>query len=126
MQAAAAQSAPAEMAMPPFMIAGNDDDQPENQVDVEDDLVSEMMSGLEKLRQMSHTELRDVISSRVSLLETELRGREARREALNEARAAAKILDLRRERAKRIHRNVNLGSALAAVASTLLIIAVYT
>lgn len=123
MQAALAQTMPSQMPFPIDLIANNEDDQPENQVD-EDDLVGEMMLGLEKLRRMSHTELRDVITTRVSLLETELREREQRREAIQEARTAAKILDLRRERAKRIHRTVNRGSALAAVASTLLIVMV--
>ncbi len=124
MQAALAQTMSSQVPFPIDLIANNEDDQPENQVDDEDDLVGEMMLGLEKLRRMSHTELRDVITSRVSLLETELREREQRRDAIQEARTAAKILDLRRERAKRIHRTVNRGSALAAVASTLLIVMV--
>lgn len=124
MQAAIAESMVTPMAIPAAMIAGNEDDQPENQVDNEDHLVIEVISGLDRLRQMSHTELREVISSRVTLLETELRERDERREAIQEARAASKILDLRRERAKRIHRHVNFGSALAAVASTLAIVVV--
>lgn len=124
MQAAAAQTGQADMPMPAFMIAGNDDDQPENQVDLEDDLMKEAMSGLDRLKRMTHTELREVISSRVALLDSELREREARRAVLQEARLASRILDMRRERAKRIYRNVNIGSALAAVASTVVIIAV--
>lgn len=124
MQAAVVPSQQIPMPMPAFMIANNDDDQPENQIGGDDDLVGEMMSGLEKLRQMSHTELREVISSRVALLEGELREREQRREVLTEARVASRILDMRRERAQRIHRKVNYGSALAAVAGTLLIIVV--
>jgi len=125
MQAAIAEAIPGAMPMPADMIAANEDDQPENQVD-DDDLAREMMAGFDKLRRMSHNDLRDVINSRVSLLETELREREERREAIDTARTAARILDFRRERSKRIHRNVNVGSALAAVASTFLIVAVMT
>jgi len=82
------------------------------------------MQGFDRLRRMSYTELRDVIGSRVALLEHELHEREARRVALEEAKAASRILDLRRERAKRIHRNVNIGSSVAAVASTFLLVAI--
>ncbi|MGB0632424.1 MAG: hypothetical protein ACPGRZ_17175 [Alphaproteobacteria bacterium] len=123
MQAAVADALPQGMPMPADMIANNEDDQPENQVG-ENDLVGEMMQGFDRLRRMSHTELRDVIGSRVALLEHELYEREARRAALDEAKAASRILDLRRERAKRIHRNVNIGSSVAAVASTFLLVAV--
>lgn len=124
MQAALAQNVPSAMPMLADLIANNEDDQPENQVEDDDDLVGEMVLGFEKLRRMSHTELREVITSRVSMLESELREREARRDAIQEARTASRILDLRRERAKRIHRKVNFGSAFAAVASTLLIMIV--
>lgn len=122
MQATLAE-APLGTPMPADMIAGNEDDQPENQV-ADQDLVGEMLIGFEKLRRMSHTELRDVIGTRVQLLENELRGRDERREALDTAKSASHILDFRRERARRIHRNVNRGSAIAAVASTFLIVAV--
>ncbi|MDE0797205.1 MAG: hypothetical protein OSB76_16575 [Alphaproteobacteria bacterium] len=61
--------------IPAAMIANNQDDPPENQV-YDDDLVGEMMIGFDKLRRMSHTELRYVIGTRVSLLENELRGRQ--------------------------------------------------
>ena len=83
-----------------------------------------MMIGFDRLRRMSHTELRNVIGTRVALLENELRGREERRQAIDTATSASHILDFRRERAKRIHRQVNRGSAIAAIASTFLIIAV--
>lgn len=122
MQAAIAE-AQTGMPMPADMIANNEDDQPENQV-ADKDLVGEMMIGFDKLRRMSHTELRDIIGTRVQLLENELKGREVRREAIETAKSASHILDFRRERAKRIHRNVNMGSAIAAVASTFLIVAV--
>ena len=121
MQAALAENMPGLPPLPLGLIANNEDDQPENQVD-EDRLMREITVGFDRLRRMSHTELRDVIRSRLSLLETELRKREDRRKALDTARAASRILDLHQERAKRIHRNVNLGSAMAAVASTFLIV----
>lgn len=122
MQAALADALPGSP-MPADMIANNQDDQPENQI-AEEDLVGEMMIGFDKLRRMSHTELRNVIGTRVNLLENELRGREERRQAIDTAQSASHILDFRRERARRIHRQVNTGSAIAAVASTFLIIAV--
>lgn len=84
----------------------------------------EIKIGFEKLRAMNHTELRQVITRRVELLETVLRDREDRRAAIDTARLASRMLDLRRERALRIQKRVNFGSALAAVASTLLIVAV--
>ncbi|MEX2453559.1 MAG: hypothetical protein WD470_02580 [Rhodospirillaceae bacterium] len=115
-----AVSMPAMMPFPDIAIANNDDDQPENQVD--DALMSEAILGFDRLRRMSPPELREVISSRVSMLETELRAREERRQAIETAQTAARILDIRRERAKRIHRNVNFGSALAAAAGTFLIV----
>jgi hypothetical protein len=123
MQAAVVEALPQGVPMPADRIANNEDDQPENQIG-ENDLVGEMMQGFDRLRRMSHTELRDVIGSRVALLEHELHEREARRVALEEAKAASRILDLRRERAKRIHRNVNIGSSVAAVSSTFLLVAI--
>jgi hypothetical protein len=90
----------------------------------DDALVDEIKVGFEKLRAMNHTELRQVITRRVELLETVLRDREDRRAAIDTARLASRMLDLRRERALRIQKRVNFGSALAAVASTMLIVAV--
>ena len=80
--------------------------------------------GFEQLRTINHTELRQVIARRVELLETVLRDRKNCREAIDTARLASRMLDLRRERALRIRKRVNFGSALAAVASTMLIVAV--
>lgn len=90
----------------------------------DDALGDEIKVGFEKLRAMNHTELRQVITRRVELLETVLRDREDRRAAIDTARLASCMLDLRRERALRIQKRVNFGSALAAVASTMLIVAV--
>jgi len=90
-----------------------------------DHFMAEVRGGAEKLVRMSPEELRTLIARRVELLETTLKEREQRRNALEEANMASKILDLRRERAKRIHHKVNVGSALAAVASSLLIVAMF-
>lgn len=87
-------------------------------------LLDEIIVGFEQLRAMSHDELRDVIDRRVMLLETVLKERNQRRAAIDTAKLASRMLEIRRDRAVRIHKNVNLGSALAAVASTLLIVVV--
>ena len=87
-------------------------------------LLDEIRLGFDELRAMSHDELRQVIDQRVAMLETVLREREDRRAAIDTAKLASRMLELRRDRAVRIHKNVNVGSAIAAVASTLLIVAV--
>ena len=89
MQAAVAETPPQGLPMPADLITKNEDDQPENQIG-EADLVGEMMHGFDRLRRMSRTELRDVIGSRVALLENELHEREARRAVLKEAQAASR------------------------------------
>lgn len=89
-----------------------------------EDLMEEVRVGFEELCKLNHTELRNVISDRVRMLQTELTEREARREAIDTAQMANKLLESRRERAIRIQRQVNMGSAFAAVASTFLIVAV--
>jgi hypothetical protein len=130
MSAAAAQMIATPATMPPDMM-----DIPADMLDmpldeIENDhvegnpLIDEIRVGFEELRAMSHDELRDVINKRVTLLETVLREREERRAAIDTAKLASRMLEVRRDRAVRIHKNVNLGSALAAVASTLLIVAV--
>lgn len=87
-----------------------------------DPMMDEVRIGVEKLQAMSPAELRAVIASRVGMLETELKERRQRREAIRTAKMAAKIYDLRHQRSRRIHKTVNVGSAIAAVASTVLII----
>lgn len=89
-----------------------------------DPVIDEIRIGIDKLRDMKPDELREVISSRVDMLENVLKEREQRREAIQTAKMAAKIYDIRHERSHRIHKSVNFGTALAAVASTVLIIAV--
>ena len=119
----AAQSIATPNTMPPDMI-----DMPVEQIEADqatsNPLLDEIRVGFEELRAMSHDELRQVINKRVTLLETVLHEREERRAAIDTAKLASRMLEVRRDRAVRIHKNVNLGSALAAVASTLLIVAV--
>ena len=81
------------------------------------------MQGFARLCRISQTELRDVIGSRVVLLENELNEREARRAVMDGVEAASSILDLRRERAKRIRRKANIGNSVAAVSSKFLLVA---
>ena len=80
--------------------------------------MEELRIGLERLRKMSHDELRHVISRRVELLQSVLREREQRRGALETAQMASKILDFRRDRVVELHRHVNVGSAVAAALAT--------
>ncbi len=119
----AAQSIATPNTMPPDMI-----DMPVEQIEADhatsNPFLDEIRVGFEELRAMSHDELRQVINKRVTMLETVLHEREERRAAIDTAKLASRMLEVRRDRAVRIHKNVNLGSALAAVASTLLIVAV--
>jgi hypothetical protein len=87
-------------------------------------LHEEARLGIEALRTMTPDELRQVIDSRVQMLDNVLRERELRREALETAKLASKILDLRQARSRKIQKNVNIGSAVAAAACTILIVAV--
>ncbi len=123
MSAAAAQMTAPPATMPPDMI-----DMPVDRIEADqagaNPLLDEIRVGFEELRSMSHDELREVINRRVTLLETVLSEREERRAAIDTAKLASRMLEVRRDRAVRIHKNVNLGSALAAIASTLLIVAV--
>jgi hypothetical protein len=87
-------------------------------------LLDEARIGLEELRKLNHDELRAVIKKRVDLLENVLKDREQRRAAMDTANMAGKLLDIRRERAVRIHKTVNAGSYWAAAATTLLLFVV--
>jgi hypothetical protein len=57
------------------------------------------------------------------MLETELSERGERRTALEEAMNAQRVLDARRQLARRIRRRVNIGTSLAAAMFTGLIFA---
>jgi hypothetical protein len=93
-------------------------------VTAEKKLMDEVRIGFEELRKLNHDELRTVIARRVELLENVLKDREERRAAIETAKMAGKLLDLRHERAVRIHKTVNTGSYWAAAATTLLLFVV--
>ena len=101
-----------EPTVPPAVLmaagGGSDDDL------TEESLRAEALAGVENLRRMAHDELRQVIAQRVNLLQNELNDREARREALDEAQIANKILIFRRNRARKLVRKVNIASSLVA------------
>lgn len=84
-------------------------------------LIEDARIGAEKLMRMPPAELRELIASRVKLLETELSERGERRAAIEEAMNAQRVLDVRRQRARRIRRRVNIGTSLAATMFTGLI-----
>ena len=80
------------------------------------------MAGLESLLKIPPDELRVVIAKRVELLDTELKEREGCRKAIDEALAAQRVLEAKRQQSKPIRRNVNFGSFIAAAMFTGLII----
>ena len=88
-------------------------------------LVTDAREGIKRLMAMSPDQLRALIADRVDLLENELKEREARRAALEEARAAQRVLDARRRRAQRIRRRVNvLSSASVALFAGFMVISI--
>ena len=86
--------------------------------------LNEVRLGFEQLRVLNHDDLRKVISRRVDMLETVLRERGERRAAIDTAKLASKMLDLRRQRALRIRKRVDIASAIATIAGTVLIFVV--
>lgn len=86
------------------------------------EIMEDARAGAERLMRMPPNELRDLIARRVNMLETELSEREARRAAIEEAMVAQRVLDSRRQRARRIRRKVNIGSSVAAAMFTGLVI----
>jgi len=89
-------------------------------------LVTDAREGIKRLLAMTPDQLRALIADRVKLLETELEEREARRAALEEARAAQRVLDARRRRARRIRRRVNmLSSASVALFAGFVVISLF-
>ena len=101
-----------EPAVPPAVATatggGSDDDL------TNEKLRAEALAGVEKLRRMAHDELRQLIAQRVNMLQTELKDRTERREALEEAQIANKILVFRRNGARKLTSKVNLASSLLA------------
>lgn len=89
---------------------------------ISQDIIENAMAGVENLLKMPPDELREVIAKRVELLDTELKERDARRKAIEEALSAQRVLDAKRQKARRIRRKVNIGSSVAAAAFTGIII----
>lgn len=98
---------------------------PEQIVDIptEDEVDAEARLGIERLRTMSPEQLRGVITQRVEMLDGVLKEREERTRAIEEANLAQRVLELRRKRAQRIRRKVNIGSSLIAVMFTGVVVA---
>ncbi len=96
---------------------------PEQDEDLTRKLIEDARVGAERLLRMPPNELRELITSRVKLLETELSEREERRAAIETAMNAQRVLDSRRQRARQIRRKVNIGTSLAAAMFTGLIFA---
>jgi hypothetical protein len=100
--------APASVALP---IPGAPKDAEEARL-----LAEEIRVGLDRMRRMSHDELRNLVQSRIEMLDGVLTEREKKREAMETARLASAVLDHRRTRAHTIRRRVDAWSAVAAVA----------
>lgn len=98
-------------------------DENEDKAPSPQEIIENARAGAARLLQMRPDELRDLISLRVQMLETELNEREERRAAIEEAMAAQRLLDARRQRARRIRRKVNIGSSVAAAMFTCLVVA---
>jgi hypothetical protein len=79
-------------------------------------LAEEIRVGLDRMRHMSHDELRDLVQSRIRMLDSVMTEREQKKAAIETARLAAGVLEIRRERAHSIRRRVDAWSAAAAVA----------
>ncbi len=98
---------------------------PEQIVDVPtpEEIEAEARLGIERLRIMSPNQLRSVITERVDLLDSVLKEREERAAAIEEAQLAQRVLEVRRQRARRIRRKVNIGSSLIAAMFTGVVVA---
>ncbi len=98
---------------------------PEQIVDVPtpEEIEAEARLGIERLRTMSPEQLRGVITERVQLLDSVLKEREERAAAIEEAQLAQRVLAVRRQRAQRIRRKVNIGSSLIAAMFTGVVVA---
>ncbi|MDA1327186.1 MAG: hypothetical protein O3C34_20900 [Proteobacteria bacterium] len=85
---------------------------------VTQEVFDEARAGAERLLKMTPDELRALIAKRVKMLDTELSEREARRAAIEEATAAQRLLAIRRQRARKMRKRVNIGSSLVAAMFT--------
>ena len=82
----------------------------------DDSLREQALLGIEKLRRMSHDELKSLIAHRVDLLQTEIKNRDLRENLIGEAQLASRVLSFRRNRGRRLTKMVNVGSSLVAAA----------
>lgn len=89
---------------------------------VSPEVFEEARAGAEKLLKMPPDELRALIAKRVKMLDTELSEREARRAAIEEAMVAQRVLAARRQRARKLRKQVNIGSSLVAAMFTGLVV----
>ena len=89
---------------------------------VTQEVFDEARAGAERLLKMPPAELRDLIASRVKMLDTELKEREDRRAAIDEALVAQRLLTARRQRARKMRKRVNIGSSLVAAMFTGLVV----
>ncbi len=98
---------------------------PQQIVDVPtpEEVAAEAKLGIERLRVMSHDQLRNVITDRVQLLDKVLKEREERAAAIEEAQLAQRVLAGRRCGARNIRRKVNIGSSLVAAMFTGIVVA---
>jgi hypothetical protein len=86
-------------------------------------LAEEIRVGLDRMRHMSHDELRNLVQSRVRMLDGVLVEREQKKQAAETARLASAVLEHRRKRALTIRRHVDKWSVAAAAASLAFVIA---
>ena len=98
---------------------------PEQIVDMPtpEEIEAEARLGIERLRAMTPEQLRRVIEDRVEMLDNVLKEREERTAAIEEANLAQRVLEIRRQRARRIRRKVNVGSSLIAAMFTGVVVA---
>ena len=89
---------------------------------VTQEVFDEARAGAERLLKMPPDELRALIASRVKMLDTELSDREARRAAIEEATVAQRVLAVRRQRARKMRKRVNIGSSLVVAMFTGLVV----
>ena len=113
MEANTATIEDAVIAAPAAVVAIEDIDEP--------DMIEEVLIGLDRLRRMSHTELAEVIESRVAMANSTLMEREEARKAMKTARLANHVLEFRQDRTRRFTRYVDLASGATAAAATVVL-----
>ena len=85
---------------------------------VTQEVFDEARADAERLLKMPPAELQALITRRVKMLDNELNERESRRVAIDEAMAAQRLLAVRRQRARKMRKRVNIGSSLVAAMFT--------